>query len=442
MAGHIQDRWYKTEPGPDGKPRRIKSERHGSGMRYRARYIGPDGSEKSRSFPDKHKRLAESWLAQIAADLTRGQYVDPAAGKVTFQQFATQWLASQTTDASTIVAMELRFRLHAFPHIGSRSLSAFQPGHLRTWARALKDSGIASSYQRVIFANVSAVFGAAVDDGIIARNPCRAGSVRAPKVDARKMKPWTHERVLAVRSGLPAQYATAVDVGAGCGLRQGEIFGLAVDEVDFLEGVVHVVRQVKMVGPHLVFAPPKSGKLRDVPLPNSVSYALAAHITERPPTDVTLPWKTPDGPPVTVTLIFYSRERKALNRNYVNMYLWKPALVSAGVIPARMPGKRFKQSREHGMHALRHYYASVLLDAGENIKALAEYLGHSDPGFTLRTYTHLMPNSRDRARKAIDVAFTTNSRDSDETGKDAAPPDRMPRSIVQGSSRRTASPSS
>ncbi|MFJ9618081.1 tyrosine-type recombinase/integrase [Streptomyces noursei] len=71
----------------------------------------------------------------------------------------------------------------------------------------------------------------------------------------------------------------------------------------------------------------------------------------------------------------------------------------------RVPGERFKKSREHGMHALRHYYASVLLDAGENIKALAEYLGHSDPGFTLRVYTHLMPNSQDRARKAIDEAF-------------------------------------
>ena len=57
------------------------------------------------------------------------------------------------------------------------------------------------------------------------------------------------------------------------------------------------------------------------------------------------------------------------------------------------------------MHALRHYYASVLLDAGENVKALAEYLGHSDPGFKLRTYTHLMPNSKDRARRAIDSVF-------------------------------------
>jgi integrase len=46
------------------------------------------------------------------------------------------------------------------------------------------------------------------------------------------------------------------------------------------------------------------------------------------------------------------------------------------------------------MHALRHFYASVLLDAGESIKAVSEYLGHSDPGFTLRTYTHLLPKQR------------------------------------------------
>jgi integrase len=44
----------------------------------------------------------------------------------------------------------------------------------------------------------------------------------------------------------------------------------------------------------------------------------------------------------------------------------------------------------------------VLLDAGESIKAVSEYLGHSDPGFTLRTYTHLMPNSEQRTRRAID----------------------------------------
>ena len=57
------------------------------------------------------------------------------------------------------------------------------------------------------------------------------------------------------------------------------------------------------------------------------------------------------------------------------------------------------------MHALRHFYASTLLAQGVSIKELAEYLGHSDPGFTLRTYTHLVPSSYERARLAIDGVF-------------------------------------
>ena len=37
-----------------------------------------------------------------------------------------------------------------------------------------------------------------------------------------------------------------------------------------------------------------------------------------------------------------------------------------------------------------------------SIKAVSEYLGHADAGFTLRTYTHLMPASHDRSRRVID----------------------------------------
>src|SRR3954470_1293954 len=101
MAGHIQDRWFKTEFSANGKAQRVRTNRHGTGKRYRARYIGPDGTEKSMSFPDGQKRLAEKWLAQIEADMSRGQYVDPNAGRVTFRQYAEKWLAAQTTDITT-----------------------------------------------------------------------------------------------------------------------------------------------------------------------------------------------------------------------------------------------------------------------------------------------------------------------------------------------------
>ncbi|WP_246887301.1 hypothetical protein [Streptomyces sp. GESEQ-13] len=46
-----------------------------------------------------------------------------------------------------------------------------------------------------------------------------------------------------------------------------------------------------------------------------------------------------------------------------------------------------------------------MLDAGENVKAVSEYMGHADPGMTLRVYAHLMADSRERARRAVDGLF-------------------------------------
>lgn len=62
-------------------------------------------------------------------------------------------------------------------------------------------------------------------------------------------------------------------------------------------------------------------------------------------------------------------------------------------------------SRENGFHALRHYFASACLHNGVDIRALATFLGHHDPGFTLRTYVHLMPSADDRMRQAVDAVF-------------------------------------
>ena len=56
-------------------------------------------------------------------------------------------------------------------------------------------------------------------------------------------------------------------------------------------------------------------------------------------------------------------------------------------------------------HDLRHHYASVLLAAGESVVAVAERLGHEDASLVLSTYGHLMPDSDDRTRSAVDAAW-------------------------------------
>lgn len=330
MAGHIQDRWFKTETGPGGKPVRVKTDRHGTGMRYRARYVGPDGTEKSKSFPDRQKRQAEQWLAQVEADMLRGQFIDPRAGRTTVKQHSERWLASLSMDAGTFVDTERRIRLHVLPHLGQHALSALRPTHVREWLRALQGQGLAPAYQRVIFANLCTMLTAAVDDRLIPQNPCRSASVRAPRPDARRIVPWTRDRVLAVRAALPEQYRPMVGLAGGCGMRQGEVLGLAVEAVDLNDGLVHVVRQVKLIRNRPVFAPPKGGKPRTVPLPGHVAVALEKHITRHPPVTVTLPWREPAGKPVTASLLFAGHSGREVNRNTFNRWTWQPALRADG----------------------------------------------------------------------------------------------------------------
>ncbi|MET8048789.1 tyrosine-type recombinase/integrase [Streptosporangium sp. NPDC005286] len=78
-------------------------------------------------------------------------------------------------------------------------------------------------------------------------------------------------------------------------------------------------------------------------------------------------------------------------------FVWKPTLIKADI----------PTTHENGFHMLRHHFASVLLERGVSIKAVADFLGHADPGFTLRTYTHLMPSSEDRMRQVIEDVWAT-----------------------------------
>jgi hypothetical protein len=79
-------------------------------------------------------------------------------------------------------------------------------------------------------------------------------------------------------------------------------------------------------------------------------------------------WDRTRWEPSPFSLFLYSREKKALARNYINTFIWKPALKRAGVTV----------TRENGSTALRHFYASTALHEGESIKARSEYLGHAD----------------------------------------------------------------
>lgn len=378
---HVEDRWFRDVPGAGGKVTRIKTERHGTGLRWRARWIDPDSRERSQSFV--RKTDAERRISEVEGDKLRGVYLDPRAGRVTLQEYAEEWFDGQTSDESTRENVALHLKVHVYPQLGGRQLAAIGPSTVRSWLRGLQER-LAPSTIKVVFGTLSAVLSAAVEDGRIAKNPCKSPSVSLPAVDPRKVVPWTYETLESVRQGLTERYRILAAIGAGCGLRQGEAFGLAVEDVDFLGREVHVQRQVKVIRHKLVFALPKGHKTRTVPLPEQLAFDLSAYLREYPAAPVALPWSEPQGKAVAARLLVTNGQGQPLNRNHFNRDVWKPALRRAGV----------PDDRENGMHARRHWYASALLDGGESIKLVSEYLGHTDEGFTLRTYTHLMPTAR------------------------------------------------
>ena len=368
--------------GSDNKPR------------YTVNFRDPDGRQRRKTFLKSVQ--ATAFVTSVESSKMTGTYLDPKAGEISFESYATTWLAERPEiEETTREAVAYRLNLHVFPRLGSKRLSQIKPSTIQAWLKSVDH--LAPSYRRVMFANISSVLSAAVDDKLILENPCKVNSVKAPTVVQQKVIPWTGEQVGAVHAALPEQYRILVTLGAGLGMRQGEIFGLSPDDVDFLRGSVEVQRQVKLyASSRQAFGLPKRKKVRTVPLPASVRDELAAHLAARPAREVVLPWTTVDGTPTPVALVSSTREQTALNRNYFNPHVWHKALAKAGVEPGR----------QNGMHALRHFYASTLLDAGESIRAVSEYLGHADPGFTLRVYTHLMPSSSERTRNAVDDALS------------------------------------
>ena len=342
---------------------------------------------RNRSFD--RKADAERFLAELQHKLNRGSYVDERAGRIAFADFASEWLDRQVMQPTTRSALEARLRVHILPEWGTWPLLKITPAAVQRWLRTLSVE-LSAGYVRLLLVNFGAILNAAVEDGLLARNPARSAGVRAPAQPLRKVRPWSAERVLAVLDEVPEAFRAVVVVAAGCGLRQGEVFGVRVQDIDFLRLELHVRQQIRLEGGRPVPALPKYGRVRSVPMPEWVGLELEQHLERTAP----LAGERLEAP-ATGGLITYSRERKPLNRNYFNQAVWRPTLREVGI----------PNERDNGMHALRHACASLWLEHGVSIKAVSEYLGHADPGFTLRVYTHVMPSSGDKARKAMDTAL-------------------------------------
>jgi integrase len=129
-------------------------------------------------------------------------------------------------------------------------------------------------------------------------------------------------------------------------------------------------------------APPKTAaSVRQVPLPDFVTSALAEHMA------------TAGLGAADRDALIFTTNGQPIPRNRFGE-AWRAAV------------RKAKIGREARFHDLRHYYASLLIRHGESVKVVQARLGHASAAETLDTYAHRWPDSEDRTRQAVDVVLS------------------------------------
>ncbi|MHB8488868.1 MAG: tyrosine-type recombinase/integrase [Candidatus Dormibacteria bacterium] len=342
------------------------------GGRWRVRFRTPDGCDRSRVFPRKED--AVNFIVSVEHAKRAGVYVDPAAGKIPFRDYAEQWRGVQAQHrTSTAAQVETSLRRHVYPFIGGRALMTILPSDIQGWVAGRTEVLAPATVERV-YRLVVSIFRAAVRDRLLTAHPCV--DVRLPRVNQTRVRPLAVEDIDALARTIERRYRALVILGASTGLRQGEAFALTVDRVDFLRRTVTVDRQLVLLpGAAPRFGPPKTNSShRTVPVPQFVIEVLADHLAEF--------GHGPDG------LIFTMPEGGPMRRNRFSERIWQPAVRAAGTAAT--------------FHDLRHFYASALIRHGESVKTVQARLGHATAVETLNVYGHLWPDSEDRTRAAVD----------------------------------------
>jgi integrase len=205
---------------------------------YRARWREyPGGPQRTKHFDRKVD--AERHLVSVQHHILSGTYTAPEAGQMTVAAYAEDWMGRRTWAPSTDERIHRDFRLYVNPTLGNRPLASLRRSHIEQWAKELP---LAPSTARMVFETLSSMLEAAVDDERIARNPAKGA--RLAKAETVPFVPMTVDQVRAVAAAMAEPVRAGVLVVAGTGLRQGELFGLSVDRVDFMRRELRVDRQL------------------------------------------------------------------------------------------------------------------------------------------------------------------------------------------------------
>lgn len=330
--------------------------------RWRARYIAPDGRERSKTF--SRKVDAERFLATVEARKLRGEWVDPLLGRVQLHDFWVTVVEPSLRERLRPTTMDLYRGLWSRfiePNMGGYPLGSVTRLDVEELVAALITADIGSASIGATIRLLHRIFQMAVASSRLVANPVTG--VERPGPPHTEMRFLTPEEVQRLVDATPERWQAFVLLSAWCGLRFGEIAALKDYRVDLHHRQLRVEETLSEVSGRLYVGPPKTKAKRSVAMPSFVAEALAEHMRRWPPAPDGRVFSSPRGGPV----------RRTNFRNRV----WEPALKAAGLERLRV-------------HDLRHTAVALAIAAGAHAKAIQARLGHSSVSMTLDRYGHLM----------------------------------------------------
>lgn len=289
---------------------------------------------------------------------------------MTLGEWSERWLQGYCTRRESTVKQAVVHLRRIRESIGTMPLNAIQPSHVRAMVVELQRAGLSDSYIYAVHRRLAQVLGDAVSDGVLASNPCARST--SPRMGRQRPYVATTDLVWRLHDAMPEHLRPAILLGAFAGLRISEVCGLRLQDVDFMRGII--TPAVQYGG-----GPLKSQACHSsIPIPRQLALEMSRS-AERSRGDALL--------------------CDELGRR-VAPWIVERALREAR---AQVPGldARFR------FHDLRHYYASLLISEGLDVKVVQARMRHANATTTLNVYGHMFPDKDETSRAAVGRAMAS-----------------------------------
>jgi integrase len=359
-------------------------QRHGRGCTAQGRckcpyvaevYSRRDAKKIRKQFPTQ--AAAKAWRDDASGQVRRNQLRAPVP--TTLQEAAEAWLdgaragvirnrSGDPYKPSAIRAYEAALRLRVLPELGRVKLAAVTRTDLQDLVDQLVAAGLNASTIGVTLLPLRAIYKRAVARGDVAVNP--TSGLEMPAVRGGRDRIASPDECAQLLEALSETDRPIWATAMYAGLRRGELMALRIEDVNLATGIIDVSRGWDTTEGEIL---PKSGRMRRVPIPAVLRDYLDQHLL---------------GVGRSEGLVFGVSSVSPFSPSPLRERA-NAAWTKAGLEPV-------------SLHECRHTFASLMIAAGVNAKALSTYMGHANISITLDRYGHLMPGNEDEAAALLD----------------------------------------